>query len=124
MKSVFYIGAALMIGAGIYGFVDYKKANQTKEFNSLYDEKEIKDLKPRNADGVEWKVPMKMASTAVLPPKEETKPAAKTATKKQKAKKKKRFTTKSFSRAAMVEYVPEELLDKPAPEEITEKIEQ
>ena len=30
MKPLLYIGAALMMGAGIYGFVDYKKKNQKK----------------------------------------------------------------------------------------------
>lgn len=36
-----YVGAALMIGASIYGFVDYKKTSQEKEFTGMYaDEKE------------------------------------------------------------------------------------
>jgi uncharacterized protein HemX len=38
MKPLFLIGAALMAGAGIYGFVDYKKASLRKEFQSLYKE--------------------------------------------------------------------------------------
>lgn len=38
MKSILYVGAALMIGASIYGFVDYKKTSQEKEFSGMYDE--------------------------------------------------------------------------------------
>jgi hypothetical protein len=44
MKPLLYIGAALMIGAGIYGFVDYKKKNQSKEFQSLYREEQKKEV--------------------------------------------------------------------------------
>lgn len=41
MKSVLYVGASLMIGASIYGFVDYKQTSQQKEFTSMYvEEKE------------------------------------------------------------------------------------
>jgi hypothetical protein len=38
MKSILYVGATLMIGASIYGFVDYKNTSQQKEFSSMYDE--------------------------------------------------------------------------------------
>jgi hypothetical protein len=38
MKSILYVGATLMIGASIYGFVDYKKTSQSKEFKTLYAE--------------------------------------------------------------------------------------
>lgn len=39
MKSFLYAGAALMIGASIYGFVDYKNTSHKKEFNAMYAEK-------------------------------------------------------------------------------------
>ncbi len=39
MKSILYVGATLMIGASIYGFVDYKKSSQQKEFKGMYTEK-------------------------------------------------------------------------------------
>ncbi|MBL7723907.1 MAG: hypothetical protein JNK27_07145 [Chitinophagaceae bacterium] len=42
MKSILYAGAALMIGASIYGFVDYKKTSHKKEFNSMYEEEKKK----------------------------------------------------------------------------------
>jgi hypothetical protein len=36
MKSILYAGATLMIGAAIYGFVDYKKTSHSKEFTKMY----------------------------------------------------------------------------------------
>lgn len=39
MKKMLYAGAALMIAASIYGFVDYQKASNKKEFRELYTEK-------------------------------------------------------------------------------------
>lgn len=42
MKALFLIGAALMAGAGIYGFADYKKAKLREEFQSLYKEEPTK----------------------------------------------------------------------------------
>ena len=38
MKSILYVGATLMIGASIYGFVDYKQTSHKKEFTSMYAE--------------------------------------------------------------------------------------
>ena len=37
MRSILYVGATLMIGASIYGFVDYKKTSQKKEFTNMYE---------------------------------------------------------------------------------------
>src|SRR5688500_16975068 len=39
MKSMLYVGATLMIGASIYGFVDYKQTSQNKEFTNMYEQK-------------------------------------------------------------------------------------
>ncbi len=39
MKSMLYVGATLMIGASIYGFVDYKQTHNKKEFKEMYAEK-------------------------------------------------------------------------------------
>jgi hypothetical protein len=36
MKSILYVGATLMIGASIYGFVDYKQTSHKKEFKEMY----------------------------------------------------------------------------------------
>jgi hypothetical protein len=38
MKSILYVGATLMIGASIYGFVDYRHNSHKKEFRDLYNE--------------------------------------------------------------------------------------
>ena len=38
MKSILYVGATLMIGASIYGFVDYKQTRNKKEFKEMYQE--------------------------------------------------------------------------------------
>jgi hypothetical protein len=43
MKSVLYVAAALMIGASIYGFVDYSKTSRHKEFKTMYDQPEVKE---------------------------------------------------------------------------------
>jgi len=38
MKSILYVGASLMIGASIYGFVDYKQTHNKKGFTEMYQE--------------------------------------------------------------------------------------
>jgi hypothetical protein len=43
MKSVLYVAALLMIGASIYGFVDYSKTSRHKEFKTMYDEPQVKE---------------------------------------------------------------------------------
>ncbi len=41
MKSILYVGAALMVGASIYGFVDYKNTSHKEEFAGMYDEEKV-----------------------------------------------------------------------------------
>jgi hypothetical protein len=41
MKSILYVGATLMIGASIYGFVDYSKTSNKKEFKTMYKETKL-----------------------------------------------------------------------------------
>ena len=36
MKSILYVGATLMIGASVYGFVDYKQTQNKKGFKEMY----------------------------------------------------------------------------------------
>jgi hypothetical protein len=38
MKSMLYVGASLMIGASIYGLVDYKQNHNKKGFTEMYKE--------------------------------------------------------------------------------------
>ena len=42
MKSMLYVGATLMIGASIYGFVDYKQTRQKEEFTKMYESEKSK----------------------------------------------------------------------------------
>ena len=41
MKKFLLVGAVLMVGASIYGFVDYSKTKRSKEFSKMYDEPSI-----------------------------------------------------------------------------------
>jgi hypothetical protein len=41
MKSILYVGAALMAGASIYGFIDYKKTSRDGELDRMYKAEEI-----------------------------------------------------------------------------------
>lgn len=113
MKPLLYIGAALMFGAGIYGFVDYK--SHSKELQSLYrkeQKKEVKEPIPARVD------PAGAISAAVATEKKETVVVdkKKVAVRKQVVKKKhKKLSRKQFSRAPLVEEVEVEIpLPEPA----------
>lgn len=101
MKPLLLIGAALMVGAGIYGFVDYKKANHKKEFQTLYREDPTKDVQmptptPPVIDPVPTDVPVYGVKDGKLVVE---KPAA---TSERSTKKKfKSLPPKAFSRAAL-----------------------
>lgn len=41
MKSILYVGAALMVGASIYGFIDYKKTSRNGNLDRMYQSEEI-----------------------------------------------------------------------------------
>ena len=43
MKSILYVGATLMIGASVYGFVDYKQTQNKKGFKEMYVEQTGKE---------------------------------------------------------------------------------
>lgn len=65
MKSILYVGATLMIGASIYGFVDYKKTSQHKTFTGMYDPNELKEpvvIKTNPAPVIEEKTEPQFAS--------------------------------------------------------------
>lgn len=40
MKSILYVGATLMLGASIYGVVDYRNSSQKQEFTGMYEARE------------------------------------------------------------------------------------
>ncbi|MEI9910110.1 MAG: hypothetical protein WDO71_10785 [Bacteroidota bacterium] len=50
MKSILYVAAALMIGASIYGFVDYSKTSRHKEFTNMYNENETGEPEIKKED--------------------------------------------------------------------------
>lgn len=114
MKPLLLIGAALMAGAGIYGYADYKKANLRKEFQSLYKEEspkvaqeavlDIAKPAPPEVEPVPVDVPVYVVKNGKVVA--EKKPAA---SKKKTAKKKHtKIRAKDFSRAAIEEFeVPE-----------------
>jgi hypothetical protein len=43
MKSILYVGATLMVGASIYGFISYKKTSKQNEFQNMYSTKKAED---------------------------------------------------------------------------------
>lgn len=102
MKSILYVGATLMIGASIYGFVDYKQTQNKKEFKAMYVDKKtepvasITDKKiPDPAEKIDVTGTMKTGKTPVdVTPSKEIKKAVK---------KKKKLNHKIFSRAPLRE---------------------
>lgn len=105
MKAIFYVGAALMIGASIYGFVDYKKATRSESFQKMYEEK-------KSAPAVTPAVEAKPAEhEEILLKEEKLKPAVsdkKTSAsllKSKKARGTKKIYYKEFSRAPLREDV-------------------
>jgi hypothetical protein len=125
MKSILYVGATLMIGASIYGFVDYNKSRDKKEFKNMYAEKEVtepvveKKLSAVNTAKIEIPVDDKKVADA------KTTVSNTTATKKSVAKvkkqKKRTFNTRLFSRGALDEkYIKEEKIKLEEPKTKTE----
>jgi hypothetical protein len=114
MKSLLFIGATLMVGAGIYGFVDYKKKNESKQFKALYKEEKPVVQQPTQQPAPEVvtsPVPAVVAQREV----ENKKNAAKMNVKSKPPK----FSPKQFSRAIPTEEAIEEMVvpaeEEPAP---------
>ena len=104
MKPLLYIGAALMIGAGIYGFVDYKKKTQSKEFQTLYREEPKKEVQEPVTTDV---VPAAISAPVVTEKIETVVVGKKTSSgsKRVVSKKRKKLNAKLYSRAALEEEV-------------------
>ena len=124
MKSILYVGATLMIGASIYGFVDYNQTRNKKEFKNMYAEKET--TKP-----AEEKLPVvitKKIETPVVQKKaaDDQSTVGNTATTKKpvakiKKQKKRKFNTRLFSRGALDEkYIKEDKIKPDEPKTKTE----
>ena len=111
MKTILYVGAALMIGASIYGFVDYRKTNRNKEFTKMYKEKKVskpemvvseKKITPAENKQITEKEPEKTVSVATT--------AKENSTEKNIKHKKRKFRLQEFSRAPLDErYIKEEI---------------
>lgn len=105
MKSILFVGAALMIGAGIYGFADHKKATRSESFQKMYEEN-------KSAPAVTPAVEAKPAEhEEILLKEEKTKPAVSdkrtsaSLLKSKKARGTKKVHYKEFSRAPLREDV-------------------
>ena len=113
MKSILYVGATLMLGASIYGFVDYQQTSHKKEFNNMYKTREVNEpakvITEKKVSIAEPKEAVVKEEKALVtaPAKKETKKVAK--------KKKRKLDSKLFSRGALDErYIKEEIkLDVP-----------
>lgn len=110
MKSFLYAGAALMIGASIYGFVDYKQTSRKKEFKNMYTEAPANvttDPKTSNTAVSTTEVSNSEVKTATNETKKAGNESKKAVVKKntavKKTKKKRTFSTKLFSRGALDE---------------------
>lgn len=108
-----------MIGASIYGFVDYKQTKKQKEFKEMYTEKKevvpvITPDEKLEKPIVEKEVTKQLVSTPVEEPVKSTK--------KIRPKKRKKINTELFSRAALSDEFEKKAL-KRAEKESIKKIE-
>lgn len=106
MKPLLLAGAALMIGASIYGVVDYQHTKNKKEFTTMYTGENNGKAVTNDVAPVENKTnpAAEKNSTVADVKKEETKSASdvtgnSTAKKTKKVTKKKKFRFSEFSRA-------------------------
>jgi hypothetical protein len=116
MKTILYVGGALMVAASIYGFIDYNKSSRDKNFRGLYDnKKEISVRESREEANSAKETPVTTNEQAALTSKDEGpgSPDLKTnsmTVKKPVTKKKRRATLEKFSRAPLDEkYIKEEM---------------
>jgi hypothetical protein len=100
MKAILYVSALLMVGASVYGFVDYRKSST----ENLYDES-----KKEKGKSPETKV-VPVVTPAVEVKKETPKKA--TVAKRAVVKKKKKISTKMYSRGRIVEDLPKPVVEK------------
>lgn len=65
-----YVGATLMIGASIYGFVDYKQTRQKEEFTKMYESEKSKApavAEEKNVVVAEKKEPVAVVKKTKMP---------------------------------------------------------
>jgi hypothetical protein len=116
MKAILYVGGALMVAAGIYGFIDYKKSSHDKNFKTLYEnKKEVAVPAERKETGTAKEEPAKVAAV-------KNKELNQNSTVDKKSvvvKKKRKVSLDKFSRAPLDEkYLEEKIKVEPKKEEI------
>jgi hypothetical protein len=116
MKSVLYVGATLMIGASIYGFVDYKHTRSKKEFKEMYTVAKTQAQEPDSENLQEEKEVKPVAETKVVANEAIRKTKAITTKKVQKKNKKKRvIEPRLFSRGGLDDEYIEPVKEKKDP---------
>ena len=101
MKKFLLVGAVLMVGASIYGFVDYSKTKRNKEFSKMYDQPVVK-----NADDIQTNDEMVISEKKEAAKNSNvSKPAFVKNPVKIKIQKPRKVSYKSFSRAPLREEV-------------------
>ncbi len=125
MKSILYVGATLMIGASIYGFVDYNKTRNKKEFKNMYVDKETtqsiveEKLSAVNTGKIGTAVDDKKTADDKVTVSNTT--IVKNPVAKIKKQKRRTFNTRLFSRGALDEkYIKEEKIKPEEPKTKTE----
>ena len=109
MKAILYIGATLMVGASIYGFIDYKKSSHDKNFRNLYDSKEQVAVPTKEKELNSAKEePAKPVAEVKVKPLQEPSVSKVTSNKLNVEKKKKTINYKQFSRARIEEKILKE----------------
>lgn len=102
MKSILYASAALMIGASVYGFVDYKQTHNKKEFKEMYATEEKKAPLEKKSAALKKEDDKKLLDEAVTIEDNKIAPL-KTKPVEKKIKKRKKLDTRIFSRAPLRE---------------------
>ena len=131
MKAILYIGAILMVGASVYGFIDYKKSSHDKNFRRLYDNKEqVVAPKQETDHNLVKEEPAKVSEeprtdrSSASPVAETKKEPTINSTDKKSAKAKRKIALKKYSRAALDEkYLKEETKVKVEPKNKEVKVE-
>ena len=123
MKAILYVGGALMVAASIYGFIDYKKSSHDKNFNRLYNNKEVRKVNDELNSTKQETVKVANAKEEVVAASEETKnkevKSSSTTEKKPVIKKKRKVTFEKFSRAKLDDkFLEEKVKIEPKKEEI------
>ena len=110
MKSIFYVGAMLMVGASIYVFIDYKKASGKAEFKNMYESKDVKEEPAQKILEVTEEMPalkieeplVEKTKVEVVPvPKEENSSISNRKFSKKKKSEKRKLSSEKFSRGRL-----------------------